>query len=64
MHDQQQHSPCNGFCLMDNQTKLCMGCFRTIDEIIKWQSLDKNDKETIYKNIEQRKNKFKSGSSA
>lgn len=31
-------SPCNSVCKMDNNSKLCLGCWRTIDEIVAWSS--------------------------
>jgi len=33
-------SPCINVCKMDEQTGLCSGCFRTIDEIAGWAGID------------------------
>ena len=33
-------SPCINVCKMDEQTGLCSGCFRTIDEIAVWAGID------------------------
>ncbi len=33
-------SPCINVCAMNPQTGLCAGCYRTIDEIAAWASLD------------------------
>lgn len=33
-------SPCNDVCRMDAASGLCLGCWRTIDEIAAWPSLD------------------------
>lgn len=33
-------SPCTGVCRMDPVTGWCLGCCRTIDEIVAWSSLD------------------------
>ena len=33
-------SPCINVCKMDEQSGLCSGCFRTIDEIALWSSTD------------------------
>ena len=33
-------SPCINVCKMDEQTGLCSGCLRTIDEIALWSSTD------------------------
>ena len=32
-------SPCVGTCLIDEETELCLGCNRTIDEIALWGDL-------------------------
>ena len=31
------NSPCNGICIMDEDTELCVGCLRTSDEIANWE---------------------------
>ncbi len=33
-------SPCINVCRMDSATGLCLGCFRTIDEITVWAKID------------------------
>ena len=33
-------SPCNDVCRMDAASGLCLGCWRTIDEIAAWPALD------------------------
>ena len=33
-------SPCINVCKMDEQTGLCSGCFRTIEEIAAWAGID------------------------
>lgn len=33
-------SPCINLCKMDAQSGLCLGCFRTIDEITAWSRAD------------------------
>jgi uncharacterized protein len=47
-------SPCNSDCYIDQQTNLCRGCFRTIDEIIRWTNLSKEEKESILQKIKTR----------
>ena len=32
-------SPCNKVCVMDEQTGLCRGCARTLDEIARWSAM-------------------------
>ena len=33
-------SPCISVCVMDAAEGLCIGCFRTLDEIAAWSALD------------------------
>ena len=48
-------SPCNNDCLIEPETKLCKGCFRTIDEIIQWIHYSENEKLQIIDFIKARK---------
>jgi hypothetical protein len=48
-------SPCNKGCIMDPDTHFCKGCFRTIEEIIRWQFLTPEEKNNILSLAEQRK---------
>lgn len=40
-------SPCLGICLMDPRTRMCRGCWRTIDEIAGWYTADPAEKRAI-----------------
>jgi predicted Fe-S protein YdhL (DUF1289 family) len=33
-------SPCIGVCTLDQQTRLCVGCLRSEDEITAWRTVD------------------------
>ncbi len=33
-------SPCIGVCTLDQQTRLCVGCLRSEDEITAWRNAD------------------------
>jgi uncharacterized protein len=48
-------SPCNSVCKMDKTSSLCLGCWRTIDEIIAWSSYDDMTKIAVWLLIDQRK---------
>jgi len=52
---ENRESPCNGTCKIDNDTKICKGCYRTIDEIVSWPELSNSDKEIINILVEKRK---------
>ncbi len=47
-------SPCISVCRMSEQTGLCEGCWRTLDEIIQWGGADDPAKRAIWAQIEQR----------
>lgn len=53
------NSPCDGNCKLDYKTKICMGCYRTMDEILKWISLTDEQKQNINQLAEQRKIEYK-----
>lgn len=44
--DHSVRSPCIANCKLD-ENEVCMGCFRTIEEIISWSSSSNNQKQTI-----------------
>jgi len=45
-------SPCIKICKLHND--ICVGCFRTIDEIKNWRNMTQNEKQKILDNIKQR----------
>ena len=49
-------SPCTSVCKIDNNSKLCMGCWRTIDEIVAWRSDSDEMKKKVLTLIALRKN--------
>jgi hypothetical protein len=40
-------SPCVSICAMDERSGLCVGCFRTLDEIAAWSVLDADAKRAV-----------------
>lgn len=47
-------SPCISVCTMHVDTKLCEGCFRTIEEIATWSRMGDEDKRIVWARIAQR----------
>ena len=47
-------SPCVSVCRMNDASRLCIGCFRTIDEIIEWGRLPEPGKRVVWQNIRRR----------
>lgn len=56
------NSPCDGNCRLDYKIKICMGCFRTMDEILGWINYSEEQKNEVYNLIEQRKKELNNGS--
>lgn len=44
---EQVPSPCISVCVMDTDGSVCLGCFRTLDEIAAWSVLDANAKRQV-----------------
>ena len=39
-------SPCVNICQLDDYG-VCLGCFRTLDEIARWQRMTENERSTV-----------------
>ena len=48
-------SPCINICKMDAGNGLCIGCFRTIDEITVWSRVTDAQRATILAAVTQRR---------
>jgi len=48
-------TPCVNVCLMDYEQGLCIGCWRTLDEITHWINFSPAKKQTVLTQIEQRR---------
>jgi uncharacterized protein len=40
-------SPCVKLCVIHAESRLCMGCFRTIDEITAWSAMSPEARRTV-----------------
>ncbi len=47
-------SPCVGVCVMNPQTQLCEGCFRTLDEIAGWWDYPPSQKQAVLAQLDDR----------
>jgi len=50
-------SPCIGVCTVDDSTGLCLGCYRTIDEIKGWWDMNPKDQKNLLIALEERQTK-------
>lgn len=49
------NTPCIRNCCLDDND-VCMGCFRTMSEIMAWSQANNDERESILKNVENRRN--------
>ena len=48
-------SPCVNICRMDADNALCVGCFRTLDEIAQWSRASEDAKRAILVAVDKRR---------
>jgi uncharacterized protein len=48
-------SPCVNVCRMNEATRLCEGCFRTLDEIACWSGYTREEKLAVRAKLDARK---------
>jgi hypothetical protein len=48
-------SPCTSVCEMNNETGFCKGCYRTLDEIARWQGFTPEEKMAVLENLRARR---------
>jgi len=48
-------SPCVSICRLDDRTGLCVGCFRNIDEIRDWMIMPPDERQTVLRQIDERR---------
>lgn len=51
-------SPCVRNCCLD-ENDICIGCFRSMEEIMQWANLDEEQKKQILNKVELRKKQIK-----
>ena len=47
-------SPCIGVCELDEESDICVGCLRSVDEIANWPQLDNEKAMQIMEQIKDR----------
>jgi uncharacterized protein len=48
-------SPCAGVCILHTETKFCLGCYRTVDEIAGWQAMSADEQHDLTAELAQRR---------
>ena len=60
MNQQEPQSPCIAVCALD-ENDVCIGCYRTADEITDWFMLDAEAKREIVKKANERRDEQSGG---
>jgi predicted Fe-S protein YdhL (DUF1289 family) len=53
-------SPCLDLCKFDRKTDMCVGCFRTTDEIRKWRKMTDHKRRSVLSERRRREGKLAS----
>jgi predicted Fe-S protein YdhL (DUF1289 family) len=48
-------SPCIRQCTLDPDTNVCLGCFRTLEEILHWTKLSEAEKQAVLDRLPERR---------
>lgn len=54
-------SPCIKVCIVDGESGLCLGCFRTLNEIAAWATLPGETREQLIADLPGRKGRIDPG---
>lgn len=55
MSEAPVRSPCVNVCALDIDD-LCIGCYRTMDEIVRWSSMSNDERRDVVRMADQRYN--------
>ena len=50
-------SPCNSICTIDAKFGVCIGCYRTLDEIARWMQLSDAQKREVVRSLPARRDR-------
>jgi uncharacterized protein len=56
-NEEEIPSPCNGKCETD-ESDICTGCYRSVEEIVKWTRVDDKTREMYWNKIELRRKMY------
>jgi predicted Fe-S protein YdhL (DUF1289 family) len=48
-------SPCIGICRLDEASQVCIGCYRTIQEIARWSSMGRDERARVFATLDGRR---------
>lgn len=53
-------TPCVRVCVIDGQSGLCLGCFRTLKEVAGWSALGLTEREALMVELPERRSRIRS----
>ena len=51
-------TPCIKVCVVDGESSLCLGCFRTLEEIAGWSRMEPDRREAIMSELADRRSRI------
>jgi len=51
-------SPCNRRCTLDPATDICLGCYRSLQEILGWANYSARQRRVVLEGLEERRNEY------
>jgi predicted Fe-S protein YdhL (DUF1289 family) len=52
-------TPCVKVCIVDGESGLCLGCFRTLGEVARWSALDDAERGAIMAALPSRRSRIR-----
>jgi predicted Fe-S protein YdhL (DUF1289 family) len=52
-------TPCVKVCIVDGESGLCLGCYRTLREVAQWASLAESERERIMNALPARRSRIR-----
>jgi predicted Fe-S protein YdhL (DUF1289 family) len=52
-------SPCNKICLVDPAHSICVGCFRTLDELGRWSAMSHDERLAVKAELKARETAYR-----
>lgn len=52
-------TPCVKVCVVDGESGLCLGCFRTLNEVAGWARFSEEERERLMAELPQRKDRIR-----
>lgn len=54
-------SPCKKVCLVDPGHSICVGCFRTLDELGRWTAMSSDERLAVKHDLKRREAAYRAG---